>query len=64
MIAELRGAAILAGARRRAPADTGALAERDRPVAALAEAHRPSLRAGHQPAPRARRRARRGAVDC
>jgi len=45
MIAELRGAAILAGARGRAPADTGALADAIVRVAALAEAHRPSLRA-------------------
>jgi len=45
MIAELRGAAILSGARGRAPADTGALADAIVGVAALAEAHRQSLRA-------------------
>ena len=45
MIAELRGAAILSGARGRAPADTAALAEAIVRVAALAEAHRQSLRA-------------------
>jgi acyl-CoA synthetase (NDP forming) len=45
MIAELRGAAILSGARGRAPADTDALAEAIVRVAALAEAHRQSLRA-------------------
>ena len=43
--AELRGAAILSGARGRAPADTGALADAIVGVAALAEAHRQSLRA-------------------
>jgi len=45
MIAELRGAAILSGARGRAPADTGALAAAIVRLAALAEAHRESLRA-------------------
>jgi acyl-CoA synthetase (NDP forming) len=45
MIAELRGAAILSGARGRAPADTGALADAIVGVAVLAEAHRQSLRA-------------------
>ena len=45
MIAELRGAAILSGARGRAPADTGALAEAIVRLAVLAEAHRKSLRA-------------------
>jgi len=45
MIAELRGAAILSGARGRAPADRGALADAIVRLAALAEAHRPSLRA-------------------
>jgi len=45
MIAELRGAAILSGACGRAPADTGALAEAIVRLAALAEAHRKSLRA-------------------
>jgi acyl-CoA synthetase (NDP forming) len=45
MIAELRGAAILSGARGRAPADTRALADAIVGVAALAEAHRDSLRA-------------------
>jgi acyl-CoA synthetase (NDP forming) len=45
MIAELRGAPILAGARGRAPADTRALADAIVRLAALAEAHRPSLRA-------------------
>ena len=45
MIAELRGAAILTGARGRAPADTGALAAAIVRLAALAEAHRQGLRA-------------------
>jgi len=45
MIAELRGAAILSGARGRAPADTRALADAIVRVAALADAHRDSLRA-------------------
>src|SRR3989442_15290398 len=45
MIAELRGAAILSGARGRAPADTGALAAAIVRLAALAEAHREALRA-------------------
>ena len=45
MIAELRGAAILSGVRGRAPADTRALADAIVGVAALAEAHRDSLRA-------------------
>jgi acyl-CoA synthetase (NDP forming) len=45
MIAELRGAAILSGARGRAPADTRALADAIVRLAALAEAHRDTLRA-------------------
>jgi acetate---CoA ligase (ADP-forming) len=45
MLAELRGAAILAGARGRAPADTRALADAIVRLGALAEAHRHSLRA-------------------
>jgi acetate---CoA ligase (ADP-forming) len=45
MIAELRGAAILAGARGRAPADTDALADAIVRLGALAEAYRHSLRA-------------------
>src|SRR5215467_12978606 len=45
MIAELRGAAILAGARGRAPGDTRALADAIVRLGALAEAHRASLRA-------------------
>jgi acyl-CoA synthetase (NDP forming) len=45
MIAELRGAAILAGARGRPPADTEALADVIVRLAALAEAHGPALRA-------------------
>jgi acetyltransferase len=45
MIAEVRGAAILAGARGRAPADTRALADAIVRLGALAEAHRGSLRA-------------------
>jgi acetate---CoA ligase (ADP-forming) len=45
MIAELRGAAILSGARGRAPADTRALAGAIVRLAALAETHRESLRA-------------------
>jgi acetate---CoA ligase (ADP-forming) len=45
MIAELRGAAILAGARGRAPADTRALADAIVRLGALAEAYRHSLRA-------------------
>ncbi len=45
MIADLRGAAILAGARGRAPADTDALADAIVRLAALAEAYRHSLRA-------------------
>ena len=45
MIAELRGAVILAGARGRAPADTRALADAIVRLGALAEAHRHSLRA-------------------
>jgi len=45
MIAELRGAAILSGARGRAPADTGALAEAIVRLGALAETHRQTLRA-------------------
>jgi acetate---CoA ligase (ADP-forming) len=45
MIAELRGAAILSGARGRAPADTRALADAIVRLAALAETHRESLRA-------------------
>jgi acetyltransferase len=45
MIAELRGAAILAGARGRPPADTDALGDVIVRLAALAEAHGPALRA-------------------
>jgi len=45
MIAELRGAAILAGARGRAPGDTRALADSIVRLGALAEAHCASLRA-------------------
>ena len=45
MIAELRGAAILSGARGRAPADTGELAEAIVRLGALAETHRQTLRA-------------------
>jgi len=45
MIAELRGAAILGGARGRAPGDTRALADAIVRLGALAEAHRASLRA-------------------
>jgi acyl-CoA synthetase (NDP forming) len=45
MIAELRGAPILAGARGRAPADTHALADAIVRLGALAEAYRDSLRA-------------------
>jgi acetyltransferase len=43
MIGELRGAALLRGARGRAAADVDALAEAIVRLAALAEAHRPSL---------------------
>jgi acetyltransferase len=45
MIDELRGAALLRGARGRAAADVDALADAIVRLAALAEAHRPSLRA-------------------
>jgi hypothetical protein len=45
MIDELRGAALLRGARGRAAADVAALADAIVRLAALAEAHRPSLRA-------------------
>jgi hypothetical protein len=45
MIDELRGAALLRGARGRAAADVDALAEAIVRLAALAEAHRPALRA-------------------
>jgi acyl-CoA synthetase (NDP forming) len=45
MIAELRGAALLAGARGRPPADTQALADAIVRLGALADAHRQSLRA-------------------
>jgi acyl-CoA synthetase (NDP forming) len=45
MLAELRGAALLRGARGRPPADIAALAEALVAVARLAEAHRDSLRA-------------------
>jgi acetate---CoA ligase (ADP-forming) len=45
MIDELRGAALLKGARGRAPADVDALADTIVRLAALAEAHRQSLRA-------------------
>ncbi len=45
MIAELRGAPILAGARGRAPADTRALADAIVRLGALAKAYRHSLRA-------------------
>jgi acetate---CoA ligase (ADP-forming) len=45
MIAELRGAAILSGARGRPPADTKALADAIVRLGALADAHRQSLRA-------------------
>jgi acyl-CoA synthetase (NDP forming) len=45
MIAELRGAALLSGARGRPPADTRALADAIVGLAALADAHRQSLRA-------------------
>ena len=45
MIAELRGAPILVGARGRAPADTHALADAIVRLGALAEAYRDSLRA-------------------
>src|SRR5262249_31558029 len=45
MITELRGAAILAGARGRAPADTRALAGAIGGLGSLAEAYRDSLRA-------------------
>jgi acetate---CoA ligase (ADP-forming) len=45
MLAELRGAAILAGARGRTPADAHALADAIVRLGALAEAHRHALRA-------------------
>ena len=45
MVAELKGAAILAGARGRAPADTRALADAIVGLGSLAEAYRHSLRA-------------------
>jgi acetyltransferase len=45
MLAELRGAALLRGARGRPPADVAALADTLVRVARLAEAHRTSLRA-------------------
>jgi acetyltransferase len=45
MVDELRGAALLRGARGRAPADVAALADAIVRLAALAEAHRQSLRA-------------------
>jgi acyl-CoA synthetase (NDP forming) len=45
MIDELRGAALLRGARGRAAADVAALADAIVRLAALAEVHRPSLRA-------------------
>jgi len=45
MVAELRGAAILAGARGRAPADTRALEDAIVRLGALAETYRHSLRA-------------------
>jgi acetyltransferase len=45
MLAELRGAALLRGARGRAPADVDALADALVGVARLADAHRASLRA-------------------
>jgi acyl-CoA synthetase (NDP forming) len=45
MLAELRGAAILSGVRGRAPADTRALTDAIVRIAALADAHRHSLRA-------------------
>src|SRR5262249_37293753 len=45
MIAELRGAALLRGARGRRPADVGALADALVGLAALAETHRDPLRA-------------------
>jgi len=45
MIAELRGAALLGGVRGRPPADVAALADAIVALAALADAHRPALRA-------------------
>ena len=45
MIAELRGAAILSGARGRPPADTHGLADAIVRLSALADAYRHSLRA-------------------
>ena len=45
MLAELRGAALLHGARGRPPADIAALADALVAVARLAETHRDSLRA-------------------
>ena len=45
MVGELRGAALLRGARGRTPADVEALADTIVRLAALAEAHRQSLRA-------------------
>jgi len=45
MVDELRGSAVLRGARGRAPADVDALADTIVRLAALAEAHRQSLRA-------------------
>jgi len=45
MVEELRGASLLRGARGRAPADVEALADSIVRLAALAEAHRQSLRA-------------------
>jgi hypothetical protein len=45
MIAELRGAGLLRGARGRPPADVAAVADTLVRVARLAEAHRDSLRA-------------------
>src|SRR5262249_61794410 len=52
MVAELRGAAILAGARGRAPADTRALEDAIVRVRALPETYRPSPRAlDNQPLP-------------